>query len=314
MTHSLVDIYNLTSFNEYNDYHRIKFIISKEKTKINIYVNDINYNYKPSKKIFEARAYQDYFLDDILEQFNKQIHNSNLIVKIKTNMNSKMININQSKNVNIIYNNKIFYSNRYMEIRFYKLNIKRFLEKNDTELYIELYIKKGSEHIFDHHYTSQSLITEYITIELRKYTQLFRIPFEYYKDSPTKFSQKKLHTFVIPIYVDNKLKYKHSLVVDYFHINKYDNGIYIYNSFINEITGKIISLIQKNHCNCFDRSYVKTSKIKDNTNIQDAISMCYCFYEKHNLYSEFNQLYMKFDDIQKILNLKELCVIEFNSL
>ena len=58
---SIIDIYDLVSFNEYNDYHRLKFVIDK-KIKFKLYVNDINYNYKPSKKYSNQKHTKIIFL------------------------------------------------------------------------------------------------------------------------------------------------------------------------------------------------------------------------------------------------------------
>lgn len=334
MTHSqIIDIYDLKSFSEFTDYETIKFVVDRDSwgkkdtgdiwennnkdnkdNKIDIYVNDINYNYKPSENKLNTRAYSDYCSGDILDHFDRCIFSKNILVKIKTNMNSKMLTINQSSNdLNIIYNNKTFYCDNFFEIRFYKLNIKRFFEKNDIkQLYIEFYIKNGPSKCCYSYYDNQCLIRDYKVIRLRNYTQFFKIQTDYYLEKPTKNSLKKINTFSIPIYTDNKLKQKHTLIVDYFHINKDDPGIYILNSFKNEISGEIIPLNQKNHCTCTNRSYIKCSQIKDNTNIQDAISICYCFYENitHQLHKTGNLLYINFDDIKNIFKLRDTAAIE----
>lgn len=312
--HKIMDIYDLSAFNEYDDVETIKFVIDKPES-IHIFVNNINIKYKPNKDVSDRKTHYDYYIDDILDKLERGIFSNIIVVKIKTNMNNKMLCLDRGGYLpSIIYNNKIFLSYPDIHIRFYKIWLNRHFKENNTELYLELNIKNGP---YDFNYISYDytgINEECLFGEiLYNYVYYFKISQEDYIEKPSKISQTKINSYIIPVYEDAKITHqKHSLIVDYFHPNKNDCGYYVFNSIKNEITGEIISIIQKSHCNCTDRSYIKTSKIKNNTNIQDALSICTCYIDKiiDNKKKLFKNLYINFDDINKILKLKKSSTIQ----
>ena len=313
MDRKIMDIYDLTAFNEYDDVETIKFVIDKADN-INIFVNNINFKHKPNKDFSDKKTHYDYYLEDILDKLERCINSSRVIIKIKTNMNNKMLCIDRGEYLaSIIYNNKIFFSYPDIHIRFYKPIINRYFKENNTELYLELNIKNGPYNFnyISYDYTGISEDCSFGDI-IYNYTYYIKIPQENYIEKPSKVSLKKINSYIIPVYEDAKITHqKHSLTLDYFHVNKNDVGYYILNSIKNEITGEIISIMQKSHCNCTERSYIKTSKTKDNTNIQDALSICICYMDRIRENKKiFKNLYINFADISKILKLKKSVSVE----
>jgi hypothetical protein len=308
-----IDIYNLESFKEYDDIEKIKFVIIGDK--LNIYCNDINIDYKKGGYLQNDLLNSDEFtLYDILDHFDRCIYTQSTIVKIKTNMKEKFIYFHGSLLFSDnIFNNIIFYAYSNMYIYIDSTKIKNNKERYD-EQYLEILIKPGNPESYILRLEREILGSDKYTYTniFDTYMYYFKINNSTYNNPPTNFGLKKLKSYSIPIYTNNK-KEKHTIIIDYFHINKNQEGIYIINTVINDISGEKISIMQKNHCSCIKRSYIITSKIKDNNNLQDALSICgRCFYHSNldkivSLFklSEKRKLYICYEDICKILNLKK---------
>lgn len=317
-----IDIYNLESFKEYDDTEIIKFVIIGNK--LNIYCNGININFKKGGYLHnDLQNNNEITLYDILYHFDRCIYTHSTIIKIKTNMKEKFIHFHGSLLFSdIIFNNIIFYSYSNIHIYIDSTKIKNNKEKYD-EQYLEMLIKPGNPESYILRLERDILRPETYHFKYRNdkytytnifdgYTYYFKINNSAYNNPPTNFGLKKLKSYSIPIYTNNK-KEKHTIIIDYFHINKNQEGIYIINTVINDISGEKISVMQKNHCSCRERSYIITSKIKDNNNLQDALSLCYQCYHHSNLdkiillfkLSAKRKLYIYYEDICKILNLKD---------